>query len=307
MQRILAMFCGVLLSFSAAQGALAAGYGSFDISNQVKGNQNNQNNQNTQNSGRAQKQEGYATPPASGNSTTRGRQAFSGPSLPNQGAGQGQGQNQQLGPTAPAGPVAPTLPTMPAMPPGGDPVRHASQLYQHGRTDEARAVLEAAAQKNDERAYFGLGLMAARGENKAKKPDYKDAEKWWKQSAASGNPEAQFQLGMLYSGKFLGAPNMEEARDYWTQAANKGHGDAMYCLGRMYNTGDGVGKDLPQSASWYEKAARLGHPDAQYQYALMLSKGEGVPQDVNKAREWLQKAQQAQHPKAKKALEDLGK
>ncbi len=191
--------------------------------------------------------------------------------------------------------------------PGEDVVLKASRLYEQGKYAEANALLTEAAEKGDERAAFGLGMMAVRGQGKNGKEDYKAAEKWWLQSARAGNPEAQFQLGLLYNSGFLGGANNSAAREWWEKSAAKGHGDAMYCLGRMYAQGEGVKKDQAKAAEWYGKAAQLGHPDAQYQLAMMYAQGEGVPQDKGKAKEWLGKAAQNKHPLARQALDHFEK
>jgi tetratricopeptide (TPR) repeat protein len=76
--------------------------------------------------------------------------------------------------------------------------------------------------------------------------------------AASGNPEAQTMLGiMYYSGK--GVPQDDQAAFSWYQlAAKKGNPQAENNLGVMYEKGRGVPQDYGLAAKWYGMAAAQG-------------------------------------------------
>jgi TPR repeat protein len=124
--------------------------------------------------------------------------------------------------------------------------------------------------------------------------------------ANSGNPLAQFRLGMLYyNGQ--GVPEDEKQAIYWwKKAAAQGYAEAMFQLGSAYLFGSQTAKIVPdpdrEAATWYFQAASAGHAEAQYHLGLLFLAGKGVVDNRQEAARWMKKAAAQGHPEAKKAL-----
>src|SRR4051795_1066677 len=65
----------------------------------------------------------------------------------------------------------------------------------------------------------------------------------------------------------------------WQPIATAGDPQAQYNLGLLYARGQGVTQDYAQAAQWYEKAAVQGVPAAQYNLGVMYANGQGVAAD----------------------------
>jgi uncharacterized protein len=182
-----------------------------------------------------------------------------------------------------------------------------------------------------------------RGIEAAEAGDYLSAIKFLRPLAETGNPEAQFQLGMLaltecdlITGKeayfwFESSANQghalamfqlatfpyfrtfdsplsdEESWDLLLRAAEHGCVDAQYHLGALFATGDNFKNEVDQKAAfvWYQKAAEADHPEAQFNLAFMYLLGEGCVLDRELAIMWLEKAVAKNHEQAKTLLNDI--
>ena len=89
------------------------------------------------------------------------------------------------------------------------------------------------------------------------------------QAARSGDDDAQFYLGALYSAG-VGVPRSdEEAFRWFARAADQGHSHAMLILGGLYAIGRGVQKDNVRA----------------YQYAYIVGSGTKVEEFRNGSRQ----------------------
>src|SRR6185503_19710966 len=70
------------------------------------------------------------------------------------------------------------------------------------------------------------------------------------QSAKSGDDEAEFYLGALYSAGVGVARSDEEALRWFGRAANQGHSHAMLILAGLYAIGRGVEHNNIESYKW---------------------------------------------------------
>ena len=134
-----------------------------------------------------------------------------------------------------------------------------------------------------------------------------------KKLAEQGNPEAQFDLGMLHryfteassSGHYLvpygvwstdegiapdGPTGYEEAVVWFRKAADQGHLGAQTWLGCAYQRGEGVDKDCVEAVRWYRKAANQGNKEAQLRLGDAYERGEGVNKDLVEAVGWLRRS-----------------
>ena len=86
--------------------------------------------------------------------------------------------------------------------------------------------------------------------------DFDQAAKWYKQAAAAGNHDAQFDLATLYD---MGAgveQNYEKAAYWYNRAAKQGAVAGQYNMAIMLEDGVGVSQDYPDSYFWYDQALR---------------------------------------------------
>lgn len=74
------------------------------------------------------------------------------------------------------------------------------------------------------------------------------------------------------------------------QQAASGNPQAEYNLGQCYANGRGVPQDYAEAARWFHKAAEQGLVVAQNRIANVLLYGYGVTQSTTEALEWFQKA-----------------
>lgn len=111
------------------------------------------------------------------------------------------------------------------------------------------------------------------------------------QQAASGDPEAQCDLGMIYI-KGQGVPQDNSQAALWfRKAAEQGDAGAQFQLGYSYDNGEGVPKDYGQAALWYRKAAEQGDAHAEYSLGALYAEGvnQGTPQEDAQAVFWRSK------------------
>lgn len=72
----------------------------------------------------------------------------------------------------------------------------------------------------------------------------------------------------------------------WQPLAEGGDPEASYQLGILYYRGEGVLQDYGEAAKWFETAAEAGDADAQYNLGLMYANGQGVAKDLVRAHVW---------------------
>lgn len=96
--------------------------------------------------------------------------------------------------------------------------------------------------------------------------------------ASSGNPEAQYELGLMYdSGR--GVEKSEyEAMHWYRLAANSGNTNAQNNLAYLYETGPVGLKDMNEAVKWYMRAAVYGCAMAQFNMGRLYLYGRGVQQ-----------------------------
>ena len=116
--------------------------------------------------------------------------------------------------------------------------------------------------------------------------DYMTAYQIFKNLAEQGNPEAQYNLAILYKqGKGV-MQDVAAAVNWFQKAADQGLPSAQYYMGHLYDEGEGVGKNFTKAVEWYQKAAEQGDPLAQTNLGVAYANGEGIKQDVVLAYVW---------------------
>jgi TPR repeat protein len=131
---------------------------------------------------------------------------------------------------------------------------------------------------------------------------YGEARQIWSDAARAGDPEAEYNLGLLYElGR--GVPrDLHEARKHYEHAAEHGNAAAQVSLGRLYREARGVAFDPARAFALFESAAEQGDAAGQYELGLAYAQGLGVTADLAGAVGWLTQSASLHYPKACYAL-----
>ncbi|MDR1463260.1 MAG: sel1 repeat family protein, partial [Azoarcus sp.] len=73
-----------------------------------------------------------------------------------------------------------------------------------------------------------------------------------------------------------GSYNLKQAYLLSEEVAKEGNPEAEFNIGVMYYDGEGIPKNRKEAAVWFRKAAEKGHLCSQYNLANMLESGDGV-------------------------------
>jgi len=96
----------------------------------------------------------------------------------------------------------------------------------------------------------------------------------YEKAVAQGDPNAMFNLGVLYRDGHGVVQSYSKAAELYTMAAEKGHVEAMVGLGALYFQGQGVDQSNELAREWWTKAADEGHEGA-INNLQILDKQEG--------------------------------
>lgn len=123
----------------------------------------------------------------------------------------------------------------------------------------------------------------------------------------NGDPEAQYQLGLMFANGDGVAENDRIAWELYHEAAAQGHARAQYNLALMYYFGEGVAESDANSEKWLRLAADQGLADAQFRLGGMYLAGISMPEDFVLGYMWwnLAAAKGYQLPSGKKATVGL--
>lgn len=94
-------------------------------------------------------------------------------------------------------------------------------------------------------------------------------------AALSGEPEAQYEIGLAYEDSGVFGSCEESAFSWYLRAAKNNFAPACNSVGFCYNHGVGVKKNIKEGIKWYKKGAKLGDFLAEYNLGLCFEKGEG--------------------------------
>ena len=89
------------------------------------------------------------------------------------------------------------------------------------------------------------------------------------QAAKRGNPQAEFDLAMMYAKGEGVQKNPRVAFNLFHRAARKGHVDAKYCMAVNFDKGFGVIEQKELARHWYNLAAKAGHRGAKQRLAQL--------------------------------------
>lgn len=95
-----------------------------------------------------------------------------------------------------------------------------------------------------------------------------------------------------YEDAFLAteAGDYSAASGKWVNLANAGNPEAQFNLALMYHSGAGLSADEPEAVKWYVMAAEGGYRRAQEYLAAAYREGWfGLPRDTSRAEYWQKK------------------
>jgi uncharacterized protein len=121
---------------------------------------------------------------------------------------------------------------------------------------QARQLFERAAAAGNPR---GAANLAGNG---VLPSDPNEARAMLQKAAEANSAEAQFQLGVMYAEGTGGPKDDVAARGQFEKAAAQGHAEALDWLGAFVLSGRGGPQDTAAAKGYYEKAAALGNEDA---------------------------------------------
>lgn len=101
--------------------------------------------------------------------------------------------------------------------------------------------------------------------------------------AATGDLEAQNNLGLCFQFGYGTELDYSEAALWFRRAAKGGSETAQFNLGGFYLEGKGMEKDIAQAIAWYTRAAEQRHELSLIQLGSMYRWGKGVEADQNRA------------------------
>lgn len=192
----------------------------------------------------------------------------------------------------------PPRPLTPATP--VDAFRSGMEALRQGKTDQAVADLEYAADQGVPGALWKLGRMYADGDrvktNKARAYEYFRRLTTISADDSRVAPNSRFlsnafvALGLYHLEGIPGTVKAEPdvARQMFHYAASYfGDPEAQYELGRLYLRGEGAPKDSITAARWLQLSAEKDDHRAQALLGEMLFKGDGVARQPARGLFWL--------------------
>lgn len=114
--------------------------------------------------------------------------------------------------------------------------------------------------------------LIAEGKEAISNKEFQQAAALFRQAAELGDPEAQYNLGLLYM-EGNGLKKDEKIAAGWIQkAADQGHNEALRKLAWCYLYGRGVRQSLAQSVKLSQKASGAGAQIDMNKYGLLVRK-----------------------------------
>ena len=136
-------------------------------------------------------------------------------------------------------------------------------------------LLEESAESGDPDAQANIGAIYSVG-NKFVKKDMQKALYWLKKAVEKDSPLALYNLGILYQNPESGCQDFTKAVELFSRAIEKGYKDAYRVLGLCYELGQGVEQNIVKAFEYYTLAAENGDAPATVKLGWMYEMGQGV-------------------------------
>ncbi len=182
-----------------------------------------------------------------------------------------------------------------------DEVSSAVKTFNQNTEKGLNELIKLANSGNDKAACL-LGTLYARGNGVP--ASLQKAEMWYKKSAAKGNDEAEYFLGLYYlTGAAQGInKNIREGIRLLEDSASKGNDKSMGYLGKQLFLGKIMAKDINRGMSLMKQSADMDNGQAQYDYAASIFFNDNGPRDLNTARTYCAKSFEHNIDNSKKLL-----
>ncbi len=134
--------------------------------------------------------------------------------------------------------------------------------------------VESIAQSGDPEAQYLIGMMYNNGMGVSQDPQ--KALEWFRKAEDAGDPLGAFKLGCYYGGQFnVVEVDLAKALEYKLIAAKAGYDLAQRAVGNHYCKKG----DYDEAIKWWRMSAEQGDPTALYNLSVMYNEGKGVPKD----------------------------
>ncbi|MGL5836895.1 MAG: SPOR domain-containing protein [Sphingorhabdus sp.] len=135
------------------------------------------------------------------------------------------------------------------------------------------------------------------------KGDYPGAVKQWRDPAAKGDADAQFNMAQAYKLGRGVKQDLNLAAEWYARAAKQGHLQAADSLGHLYHYQGKIALALP----FLEGSAKRGEPRSQYLLATELFNGTNIMKDWVRAYALMTRASAAGLAPASRSLAEMDK
>lgn len=165
-----------------------------------------------------------------------------------------------------------------------------NHYFKNGQYDKALILLEPKAKSGDPSAQFLIGMVYSNAWNMIGDDDAFKAEKWFSKAAENGHLQAQIMLGDLYAIDAHIPARLHRALRWYQCARKSGHVESGRKLAALYlKYRDVISEDI-NSAGLLIEAADQGDYKAAVLLAWAYKKGLlGFPLDLNRFRYWWNK------------------
>jgi TPR repeat protein len=168
------------------------------------------------------------------------------------------------------------------------PFENSAALYKKGLYKEAFIGFEKLAKSGNPNAQYNLGMMYYNGTGVKKNKIM--AFVWLEQASNNGNKLAQNKLGYMYEkGEIKGTKDEAKAINEYLKSALQNYNFAQLNLAMKYSENP-TKENLDLAFFWYQKAANNGNTAAMNNLANMYYHGQSVKKDYKKAFELYFKA-----------------
>lgn len=174
-----------------------------------------------------------------------------------------------------------------------DPARDAADAWVRGDIAAAQALWQDLATTGNPRAQFNLGIIADSAPQGVTR-DAALAYRHYVDAAEGGFAPAYYNLGVMLLAGDDGVPaNRAEAIDWLRAAANTGDILAMVRLGEDLTADASADGALgaDEGAAWYLRAAEADFAPAQSAVSMLYARGRGLPRDLGAAASWAERAE----------------
>ena len=172
----------------------------------------------------------------------------------------------------------------------------AGELFEQGRFAEAVEIWEDLAKKGNPEAQFNLSIMYTEG--RGVEPDGAKAEYWNDRARKAGYPPAQHNHALT----LLTQKEEKAAVALLEKSAQADFAPSQYTLGKMYSYALGVPEIPARAFEFIRLAAHSGVAAAQYNLGKNYRDGYGTAADIDASFTWFERAAQQGHGKAQAKL-----